>query len=419
MLLSWCCDPNVAIQILLSWCCHPDTTVLILPSSAYAAAMKISQCTFTGTYQHLCPWKHRSIICNSMTTQGKNIIKTYCDTSLTLTSTPVDEWMVFGVILYIGVLILIIDSCWLFIYTYTPKFWLQSRKIVLQLLPQLLSLLFFGRRCWHHFHCCGHRHCFIDALDAISSLKLLLPSFHFCHWCCCCHHFVDDVAAISAVTAIDAFAAIFSVAGIHLFLCFCWYCWCCHCSLMPSISLLSWHHYFDRYWCCCCCWSCCCLTLLIPLLQFLPSLLLMTLLLSLCQHQCCHCCHHWHCCHRCHCCHVFFQCYFSLIHSPFLHHTHYHRQWKNKFHKTIHEQDAKIFLTINWYGDSEKNNPFTLMCPLAALCFLRPGTSLHAIVAFSFRIYATIHKSFCLDRQCLIQSICPGWCVTQLFSGLH
>ncbi len=41
----------------------------------------------------------------------------------------------------------------------------------------------------------------------------------------------------------------------------------------------------------------------------------------------------------CHCCHNFILCYFSSIHSPFLHCTHYYcRQWKNKLHATIHEQ---------------------------------------------------------------------------------
>ena len=60
------------------------------------------------------------------------------------------------------------------------------------------------------------------------------------------------------------------------------------------------------------------------------------------------------------------------------------------------------------------------ICPLCcSIMLFMVGPFLYAFIAFSSIIFATIHKPFSLDWQYLIQSICPGWCVTQLFSGLH
>ena len=55
--------------------------------------------------------------------------------------------------------------------------------------------------------------------------------------------------------------------------------------------------------------------------------------------------------------------------------------------------------------------PLSYVLFVAALCFSWSGTSLYAFMAFSFRMYAKIHKPFSLDWQCLIQSFCPGECV--------
>ena len=152
--------------------------------------------------------------------------------------------------------------------------------------------------------------------------------------------------------------------------------------------------------------------------NMLPTFPIKCYMLFQCRY--CHCCHRCHRHHSCHCRHILFQCYFSSIHSPFLHCTHYHRQWKK--HVWCNNPQAvgqKIFNNqlIWWFWQSDHCH-----CHLSSLLqhYTFYGRVLfYAFMAFSFWIYSRIYKPFSLDWQCLIQSICPGWCTKQLFSGLH
>ncbi len=153
------------------------------------------------------------------------------------------------------------------------------------------------------------------------------------------------------------------------------------------------------WWCrCCCCWClfCC---------RFVNGIVAIAAI------SCRHCC-------SCHCFYVFFGCYFSSIHTPFC----IARIITDKIKKVSCNNPRavgqKIFNNqlICWFW---KKTLVTLICPLCCgIMLFMVGPFLYAFIGFSSRIYATIHKPFSLDCQCLIQSICPGWCVTQLFSGL-
>ena len=152
--------------------------------------------------------------------------------------------------------------------------------------------------------------------------------------------------------------------------------------------------------------------------NMLPTCPIKCYMLFQCRY--CHRCYRCHRHHSCHCRHILFQCYFSSIHSPFLHCTHYHRQWKK--HVWCNNPQAvgqKIFNNqlIWWFWQSDPCH-----CHLSSLLqhYTFYGRVLfYAFMAFSFWIYSRIYKPFSLDWQCLIQSICPGWCTKQLFSGLH
>ena len=83
----------------------------------------------------------------------------------------------------------------------------------------------------------------------------------------------------------------------------------------------------------------------------------MSLLPLLCQHHFCHCfrcCHSSHSCHRCH---IFFQCYFSTNSLTFFALHTLSQTIKTSFMQQSTSNRPKTYLTINWYADSEKNNP--------------------------------------------------------------